>query len=262
MLNTKRGNVLLLVVLVFLLFAINYSFLDKTLEKFLIDYEITNVERVIDGDTIVTINETIRLLGINSPERGELYYEEAKELLENLILNETVRLKFGKTKYDRYQRVLAYIYFENKNVNLEIIKQGLANFYFPSGKDIYYKDFKKAWEECVKDNVNLCEASVDKCATCIKLKEFNYADEIITLYNQCNFDCDLTSWNIKDEGRKNFVFPDFILNSNNPVEIIVGEGINSNDELFWTGEEYVWTRSGDTLFLRDENGGLVLWEGY
>ena len=228
----------------------------------MIDYEIVHVERVIDGDTIVADNNSTRLLGINSPEKGELYYEEAKEFLENLILNKSVRLKFGKDKYDRYNRVLAYVYFENKNVNLEIVKQGLANFYFPSGKDVYYSDFKKAWEECVNDNINLCEASVDECAECVKLNELNYNSQTVVLYNKCNLQCDLTGWNIKDEGRKNFIFPSFILESQKEVIIEVGEGTNTNNKLFWTGETYVWTRSGDSLFLRDEDGKLVLWESY
>ncbi len=260
--NAKRRDALLLVVLVFLLFAINYSFLDKTLEEFLIDYEIVHVERVIDGDTIVADNNSTRLLGINSPEKGEIYYEEAKEFLENLILNETVRLKFGKDKYDRYDRVLAYIYFENKNVNLEIVKQGLANFYFPSGKDVYYSDFKKSWEKCINDNVNLCEASVDVCSECIKLNELNYNSQTVVLYNNCDIQCDLTGWNIKDEGRKKFTFPSFILESQKEVIIELGEGVDSNDKLFWTGEDYVWTRTGDSLFLRDDEGKLVLWESY
>jgi len=32
--------------------------------------------------------------------------------------------------------------------------------------------------------------------------------------------------------------------------------------LFWKGKDYVWTSTGDTLFLRDDEGKLVLWEMY
>jgi len=30
--------------------------------------------------------------------------------------------------------------------------------------------------------------------------------------------------------------------------------------LFWKNEDYVWAKTGDTLFLRDGKGKLVLWE--
>lgn len=254
----KQKDVLLLSILIIILLAVNYSFLDNKLQDFLIDYKIVQVERVIDGDTIIADNNSTRLLGINSPEKGEIYYEEAKEFLENLILNKSVRLKFGKDKYDRYNRVLAYIYFEDKNVNLEIAKQGLANFYFPSGKDIYYENFKKAWEDCIKENINLCEKSGDKCAGCIEILEFE--EQTVVFRNVCDFDCELTGWKIKDEGRKNFVFQKFILKGGEETSVIVGEGEDSGEILYWKGEDYVWTKTGDTLFLRDDTGGLVLWE--
>ena len=142
------------------------------------------------------------------------------------------------------------------------MKNGFANFYFPSGKDVNYKDFKKAWEECIDNGKNLCEKSQDECADCIELKKFDYKNQIVVFYNNCNFDCELTGWKMKDEGRKKFVFPKFVLDKNKEVEIRVGEGANTESSLFWTGEEYVWTSSGDTLLFRDDDEGLVLWESY
>ena len=248
--------------LIILLVVINYSSIDKALKKFLLDYEFGIAKRVIDGDTIV-INETsVRLLGINSPEKGEPYYNEARNFLEELVLNKTVKFEFGKEKYDKYQRVLAYVFLDNTNVNLKLVENGLANIYFPSGKDIYYKDFKKAWEDCIEENINLCESSKNKCADCIELKKFDYKKQEVIFYNKCGFDCELTDWKIKDEGRKTFMFPEFILKPNKDVYILIGEGDNTKDILFWEDEEYVWTSSGDTLFLRDDEGKLVLWESY
>lgn len=248
-----------------MLFAINYSFLDKTLENFLTNYETGNVERVIDGDTIVLDNgEHIRFLGINTPETTtkEKYSKEAKEFLKKLILNKTIGLEFGKEKQDRYKRTLAYIFLNGKNINLELVKQGLANSYFPSGKTKRYNEFKDAWEKCISENKNLCEKSNDICSDCIKLKTFDIKNQEIIFYNECDFDCELTNWNIKDEGRKNFFFPDFTLKNKEQVKINVGKGINTKNKLFWKNEKYVWTKSGDTLFLRDEKGGLVLWRSY
>ena len=41
-----------------------------------------------------------------------------------------------------------------------------------------------------------------------------------------------------------------------------GEGNNSPDVLFWEEDDYIWTEAGDTLFLRDNEGKLVLWRSY
>ena len=255
-----KKNVIILISLIIILFIVNYDFLDSLLIHFFDEGKVVIVERVIDGDTIVVENVSVRLLGINSPERGEQYYKEAKEFLEGVVLNKTAMLKFGKEKQDRYNRTLAYVFVENKNLNLELIRNGFANFYFPSGKDIYYEDFKSAWEEC---EINLCERSADECADCIELEEFDYENEIAVFYNKCGFDCELTEWEIKDEGRKSFVFPKFILGEGKNVKVIVSEeGVDNQDEIFWRRNDYVWTDSGDTLFLRDVDGKLVLWESY
>ena len=47
------------------------------------------VARVIDGDTCVLENgERVRYLGINAPEEGDPYFEEATEANHNLVAGE------------------------------------------------------------------------------------------------------------------------------------------------------------------------------
>ena len=257
----KKRNSLLLLFLIFVLISINYSFLDSVLINFFDESKTFLVERVIDGDTLVVNKTSVRLLGINTPEKGEKYYTESKEFLSKKVLNKSVELEFGKEKYDLYKRMLAYVFLD-ENVNLKIVEMGFANFYFPSGKDKYYPKFYSAWESCIKENKNLCEKSSDKCASCVVLKEFNVESQKIIFENICDFDCDLDNWEIKDEGRKKFFFENFVLMKNLKVEIVVGNFTNTNEKLFWKNEEYVWTKSGDTLFLRDSFGKLVLWKSY
>lgn len=242
--------------------VVNYNYLNRGLEKIFINYETGIVERVIDGDTLEINNESVRLLGINCPEKGEEYYTEAKVFLENEILGKEVRIYFGKEKYDLYKRKLGYIFIGKENINVKIIENGFGNYYFPSGKDQYYASFYSAWENCLEKKINLCEFSKDDCANCIKLKDLNVENQKVVFENLCNFDCNLKNWNIKDEGRKHFKFLDFNLRARKSVIVKVGNNTNSNDILYWTGETYVWTKSGDTLFLRDDEGKLVLWYGY
>ena len=257
--NLKQKQIIFLIFLVILLFAINYPLLNNTLESFLQNRETVIVQRIIDGDTIQANNKSIRLLGINSPERGEKYYTEAKIFLEDSILNKKVEIEYYGQ--DRYYRDLAYIFSSNKNINIELVKQGFANVYLLDNK-IYKKELTNAWESCIKSNKNLCKKSDNKCADCVKLKNFDDENEITIFENICEFDCDLNNWWIKDEGRKEHFFEDFVLKRNSKVSVIVGEGKDTENILYWKNQDYVWTQTGDTLFLRDEKGNLVLWESY
>lgn len=236
----KQKEIIILVCLIIALFTMNYPFLDKTLTKFLNSDEEVLVERVIDGDTIEAENrnESIRLLGVNTPERGEFLYAEARGFLENELLNKTVRLEFSREKYDKYGRLLAYIFLNNTNINVNLVENGFANYYFPSGKDVYYEEFVDAWNTCLSKNINLCEESVDECSRCIKLKNSNI------IKNTCSFSCDINGWKIKAEGR-NYTEFSYTLKS-------------QEETLF----ELPLTSTGDTIFLRDNNGKLVFWEKY
>lgn len=254
--NKKYKILLGILVLVFI--AMNYTSLNNFLVKNLSNEETIKIERVIDGDTVVVNGSSFRLLGINTPERGEYLYSEAKKYTEENVMNKSLTAeKKGK---DRYDRELAYLYDGDKNINLEIVREGYAGYYFPSGKDAHYNEFAKAWGECLNENKNLCERSSNKCSSCIELSEWNFKTQKVVLYNKCNFDCFLNKWTIKDEGRKKFVFGNFTLKNLEYVSIIVGNKTDTQNTFYWKGYSYVWTSTGDSLFLRDSEGKLVLWE--
>ena len=231
----------LLGIIILIFIFLNYNTLDSFVIKNLSNKAIIEVERVVDGDTVIVESNSFRLLGINTPERGEYLYLEAKEFLEKNSLNRSLEVK--KKGKDRYQRELVYLYEGNKNLNLELVEEGYANYYFPEGKDKYYNEFVKAWEMCINNNKNLCEKSLDECSYCIELHEWDFSSQKVVLHNVCSFDCTLDDWTIKDEGRKKFTFEDFTIKSFESVGIIVGEGTDTNEKLYWEGETYVWTSS-------------------
>ncbi len=258
----KKEYIGLILLIAFILINYNSNF-DEFLEDFLTEQENYHIERIIDGDTVVSNGKSIRLLGINTPEKGEEYYFEAKKYLESLILNKSVEIKYGKQKTDKYRRILGYLYFNNTNINQKLVELGFANIYFPKDKDIYFDDFLESWKSCVENRKkNLCEKSLDKCSNCIKLIELDYKKEEVILKNICGVKCELTNWSIKDEGRKKFIFPEYIIEPNSEIKIIVKNLENTEEILYWKNENYVWTDSGDSLFLRDSKNKLVLWKNY
>jgi micrococcal nuclease len=258
----SRKYVIILIILIFVLIVINYSSLNAWVEKIFINYETGIVERVVDGDTIKVNNESVRLLGINCPEKGEKYSSEAKIFLENRTLGKEIKIYFGKEKYDLYKRKLGYIFIEKENINAEIIKNGFANLYFPKGKDQYYPQFYEAWQSCLKNNLNYCKSSENACANCVFLKNLDVKNQEVIFRNNCTFSCNLDEWKIKDEGRKYFQFFNYSLEPEKEIIVKVGNITNYENIFYWNDESYVWTKTGDTLFLRDEEGNLVLWYSY
>ncbi len=111
------------------------------------------VTRVTDGDTLKAENQgfkiTVRLVGIDAPETskkknqpGQPFSKRAKLHLTKMVLDKIVEIDgYG---LDRYSRMLGVVYVDDKNVNLELVKEGLAEVYRgrpPKGFDNepYYK---------------------------------------------------------------------------------------------------------------------------
>lgn len=85
------------------------------------------VKRVIDGDTVVLADGTIiRYVGINAPDKGENYYEEAKETNRKMVEGKKIKLEYDAYTSDVFGRVLAYVWVGDKNMSVEMVRLGLA----------------------------------------------------------------------------------------------------------------------------------------
>jgi micrococcal nuclease len=85
------------------------------------------VTKVIDGDTfLIEGGYPVRILGIDTDERGKPCYFLAKERLEELILNKKVRLEKGSEDLDKYCRYLRYVFLGDENIGEKLIAEGLA----------------------------------------------------------------------------------------------------------------------------------------
>jgi micrococcal nuclease len=100
----------------------------------------------VDGDTIrVRINnpppglravETIRLIGVDTPEtvhprrEVETFGKEASDFTKTRLLGKTVYLAFDWDLRDRYDRLLAYVYTQDRRChNADIIREGYGHAY-------------------------------------------------------------------------------------------------------------------------------------
>jgi len=134
-------------------------------------YDDAELERVIDGDTLETEEDTVRFLGMDTPETFEFtdnepeefglpdneasieclesYGEEATEFVENHA-SESITLVNDRRSNDTgfYDRRLAYIY-EGGDITRRLVVEGYARVYpseFSRKNEFYF------WEYVAKKN--------------------------------------------------------------------------------------------------------------
>ncbi len=232
--------------------------------------EVTVVESVLDGDTVVVESgERVRLLGLDATETGEPYAEEAMERLAELVEEQTVTLVAIGDARDRYDRLLRYIYVDGVNVNRLLVEEGLATVYYPAGPDQYMEAFQAAEGEARERGMYLWERS--PAADCITITafhwdapgddRFNMNGENVTFRNRCDT-VNMEGWTVSDAGTKRYTFPETVLVENRSVTLYSGDGIDTENKRFWDASRPVWNNDGDRLFLRDGEGTLVAHVAY
>lgn len=88
------------------------------------------VVRVIDGDTVELADGCrVRYLGIDTPELGEPYANEAIAKNKQLVEGKIIELQQGKRDQDEYGRLLRYVYVNGVFINAELVAQGYATAY-------------------------------------------------------------------------------------------------------------------------------------
>jgi len=121
------------------------------------------VTKVSDGDTIhLTTPEktklTVRLYGIDAPETpkitqstgrinkpGQPYGEESRKALEIKIMRKQVRLDI--LDIDKYRRLVGMIWLGERNINLEMVREGSAEAFIEYLKPPYRAEFIEAERE-------------------------------------------------------------------------------------------------------------------
>jgi micrococcal nuclease len=235
-----------------------------------LDSEKAVVVKVTDGDTVVLENgDKVRLLGINSPEKGQPCSVEATDKLTELVLDKEVTLIAGSEDVDMYGRLLRYIIVDdNVFVNAEMVKFGFAHVYAYGEASEYIGVLDAAQVGAIEDHS--CMWSLSEYTGCVAVAEFNYDadgddndnlnEEYVVLENDCD-EINLDGWTLKDESASNlYKFSDFVLDEN--VALYTGSGDDSATDIYWGRTRAVWNNDGDTLFLRDTEGNLVLSESY
>jgi micrococcal nuclease len=141
----RRGVVVPALILVALL-IVGYRLVEQTGHERRAEERFA-VSRVLDGDTAeLTGGDRLRLLGIDTPESGEPFHDEAKAYLAGLSLNHSCRVEHGGSRRDKYGRMLGFLYVDTLFVNRAIVAAGYAYVYLFNDADLKRPEFRELLE--------------------------------------------------------------------------------------------------------------------
>jgi len=126
------------------------------------------VIRIVDGDTIVIQYdgkyEKVRLLCVNTPESVHSDKKQnipmgkvASKYTQKKLTGKYVNLEFEIKKLrGHYGRLLAYVFVDGQNFNIDLVRQGLSPYYTKYGKsEKYDSEFRAAEKQARKEKLNI-----------------------------------------------------------------------------------------------------------
>lgn len=233
---------------------------------------------VTDGDTVDVLVEgrveSVRLVGINSPEQDECFAAEATEALADLVEGREVRLVADESDRDQYDRLLRYVFVDDTFVNDAMVRGGYALAYRYEPDTARADDLDAAQADAqaagrglwAPDACGRVDADADSVVIADLVADPPGDDtldpnaELIVIANRSGDGVDLSGWGVKDEtATHRFSFPaGFSLAAGASVTVHTGCGSPSATDLFWCNEgSAIWNNDGDTAFLLDPDGNIV-----
>ena len=249
------------------------------------------VVEVVDGDTIVIeldgIQERVRIVGINTPESGECLADAAGERLAELVSDGPIELIRDTSDVDSFGRLLRYVETGNESSNqtgteridvgARLVAEGLAiaRRYEP---DVARAAAYERLQDAARSNrVGLWAPEACGTATVASgvIEVTVNADppgddtdaldgEWVEFTNTTDDEIDLDGFTVADESASNrFTFDDAVLAPLGTLRLVTGCGTDTGTVVHWcaTGSA-VWNNDGDTVFLRDRSGNIIVANTY
>ena len=226
------------------------------------NYNMTVVE-ILDGDTFDLGNEErVRIIGINTPEKGRPFSDEATDALSEMIMGKEVTLVNDSKNDDADSsgRLLRHVYVDGVSVNYEMIRMGMAFWYpYSSGTDMD-ESYQEAQESAANDHIGLwTESQYNITIDYIEYDpEGNEVDgEYLIITNHDNYNINMEGWYLQDEAARTAYEFNYTLDVDTSIRVYTGSGEDNETALFWGWYQGIWNNGGDMAILQDENGLMV-----
>ena len=99
----------------------------------------------------------LRYVGITAPEEGEDFADDATKLNQELVEGKEIKLEYDNYTSDKFGRILAYAFIDDKNVSIELVKKGMAELviYQKRKPFIYQAQLLEAQEQAKKQKLGI-----------------------------------------------------------------------------------------------------------
>lgn len=243
--------------------------------------EEVSVVSVTDGDTLRVVlggvNEALRLIGINAPERGECLATEATQRLADLVGAGTVRLESDTSDRDDYGRLLRYVHVGDVLVNETLVREGLALAHRYQPDTARAVQLEAAQTAAERARAGMWDPTACGTPTAARIEigrihydaagddSLNLNDEWVEFVNRATAPVDLSGWSVKDESESHrYHFPaGFRIPGEGAIRLHSGCGEDGANRLYWCHQgSAVWNNSGDTVVVVDPSGNVVASRSY
>ncbi|MEW6296731.1 MAG: lamin tail domain-containing protein [Thermodesulfobacteriota bacterium] len=227
------------------------------------------VTTVLDGDTVELADGTvIRYFGVNTPERGQRFYEDAKRYNARLVLGKAVRLERAGQEQDTYRRRLAYVYVGDVLVNAYLIAEGWAHLFVIGSLEPYHEwlqlqknaqaQRKGMWRVGgVPGPLKITTVQADAEGDDGR----NLNGEYVRVCNVSTEPVALAGFAVQDAQGHRYVFPGGSLAPGYTALLLSGSGQDTTRRgqrlFYWGSARPIWNNSGDTAYLFDPQGNLI-----
>lgn len=242
--------------------------------------EKATVVDIIDGDTIdVRLNgvvERLRYIGLDTPERGDPLYADARDLNEALVLGQTVRLVADVSERDRFGRLLRYVYLPDGTfVNGELVRLGLAEVRAYPPDTAQHEALLALQEEAIAARRGLwalvlapnpvgTPTPTPAGPVAITLIFFNGAlnpnepDEYVVITNRGQSPVNLADWRLNsDDPGQEFRFPPYELQPGQSCRVYTNELHPEHCGFSFASRSALWRNAGECGRLLDPTGATA-----
>jgi len=226
------------------------------------------VLEVIDGDTFWALvsgsgKESVRLIGIDAPESGEPFSDEARLELAQLLSDATPQLETDVEERDQYGRLLAYVWVGELFVNAELLRRGVATLYTIPPNLKHVDQLRAAQDQAQAAARGMWGAPGQSP---VKIVQVNYnapGDDNLNLNKEyVVFEAlvsgTLLGYSVQDEAGHRYRFPDIVFRKGDVFKLHSGTGTDTRTDLYWgAAGSAIWNNSGDTVKVVNPQGRIV-----
>lgn len=252
------------------------------------------VTRVIDGDTIEVLLDDgqtypVRYIGMDTPERGDPYYEETSAKNREVLGSGVVTLVKDVSETDRYDRLLRYVFTEYTFVNLELIREGYAQAATYPPDVACAESFLETQREAQESGLGLWPLAAflqpsghssgptspglqpstplaQGSAVGVVIQDIYFdgevpmveSDEYAEITNLGSDPVGLEGWRLNaGSPGQDFIFPNYVLNPGETCRVYTDEQHPETCGFSFNSDQAIWNNKGDCGYLFNAMGGQV-----